>query len=110
MLTSALGVSKREAACRVRAAEAVGPRTSMVGEVLPVLAAAQRDGRVSAEKVHIMECALEKVDRRGFDPAYIANGEALLTENAVLFPPEDLRLLANRVVDGIGPDGTVPKR
>jgi len=34
----------------------------------------------------------------------------LLTENAVLFPLEDLRLLANRVVDGIGPDGTVPKR
>ena len=26
----------------------------------------------------------------------------------VLFPPEDLKLLANRVVDGIDPDGTVP--
>ena len=48
VLTSVLGVSKREAACRVRAAEAVGPRTSMLGEALepvrPVLAAAQRDG------------------------------------------------------------------
>ena len=55
VLTSVLGVSEREAACRVRAAEAVGPRTSMLGEVLPpvrpVLAAAQRDGRVSAEKI-----------------------------------------------------------
>ena len=47
VLTSVLGVSKREAACRVRAAEAVGPRTSMLGESLepirPVLAAAQRE-------------------------------------------------------------------
>ena len=55
VLTSVLGVSKREAACRVRAAEAVGPRTSMLGEALepvrPVLAAAQREGGVSAEKV-----------------------------------------------------------
>ena len=73
-----------------------------------MLAAAQREGGVSAEKVAIIERALEKVDRRGFDPADIANGEALLTENAAVFPPEDLKLLANRVVDGIDPDGTVP--
>ena len=73
-----------------------------------MLAAAQRAGEVSAEKVDIIERALEKVDRRGFDPAAIANGEALLTENARIFPPEDLKLLANRVVDGIDPDGTVP--
>ena len=114
VLTSVLGLSKREAARRVRAAEAVGPRTSMLGEALepvrPVLAAAQREGGVSAEKVDIIERALEKVDRRGFDPTDIANGEALLTENARLFPPEDLKLLANRVVDGIDPDGTVPER
>ncbi len=112
VLTSVLGLSKREAACRVRAAEAVGPRTSMLGEALepvrPVLAAAQQAGGVSAEKVGIIERALEKVDRRGFDPADIAEGEALLTEHAALFPPEDLRLLAGRVVDAIDPDGTVP--
>jgi hypothetical protein len=112
VLTSVLGLSRPEAARRVRAAEAVGPRTSMLGErlepVRPVLAAAQRSGEVSAEKVDIIQRALEKVDRRGFDPAHIANGEALLTENALVFPPEDLRLLADRVVDGIDPDGTVP--
>ena len=48
VLTSVLSLSKREAAGRVRAAEAVGPRISMLGESLepvrPVLAAAQRDG------------------------------------------------------------------
>ena len=48
------------------------------------------------------------MDRRGFDPADIAAGEALLTEHAAVFPPEDLRLLADRVVDAIDPDGTVP--
>ena len=112
VLTSVLGVSKREAACRVRAAEAVGPRTSMLGETLepvrPVLAAAQRAGEVSAEKLDIIQRALEKVDRRGFDPADIAKGEALLTENARLFPPEDLKLLANRVVDGSTRTGPCP--
>ncbi len=112
VLTSVLRVSKREAAGRVRAAEAVGPRLSMLGEVLapvrPVLAAAQRDGAVSAEKVVMIVGALDKVDRRGFDPADIAAGEALLTEHAALFPPEDLRLLADRIVDAIDPDGTVP--
>ena len=52
-----------------------------------MLAAAQREGGVSAEKVAIIERALEKVDRRGFDPTDIAKGEALLTENAVCFRP-----------------------
>ena len=84
----------------------------MLGEPLepirPVLAAAPQAGEVSAEKVDIIERALDKVDRRGFDPADIAAGEALLTEHAAVFPPEDLRLLANRIVDAIDPDGTVP--
>ena len=84
----------------------------MLGEVLPpvrpVLAAAQRAGEVSAEKVAIIVSALEKVDRRGFDPAAIAMGEKLLTEQAKRFPPEDLRLLTARVVDAIDPDGTIP--
>jgi hypothetical protein len=112
VLTSVLSVSKGEAARRVRAAEAVGPRTSMLGEhlepVRPVLAAAQQAGEVSAEKVAIIERALDKVDRRGFDPADIATGEALLVEHAALFPPEDLKLLADRFVDVIDPDGSVP--
>jgi hypothetical protein len=32
----------------------------------------------------------------------------LLTEQAKRFPPEDLRILTARVVDGIDPDGTLP--
>ena len=62
---------------------------------------------MSAEKVAIIASALDKVDRRGFDPADIAAGEQLL-EHAQVFPPEDLRLLAAKVVDAINPDGTLP--
>ncbi len=60
------------------------------------------------EKVSIIADALGKVDRRGFDPAAIALGEALLTDQAKVLAPEDLRILTARVVDAIDPDGTVP--
>ena len=55
-------LSHSEAAARVRAAAAVGPRSSMLGErlqpLLPKLAAVQRDGAVTAERVQIVERAM----------------------------------------------------
>ena len=52
-------LSASEAASRVRAAAAVGPRTSMLGErlqpLLPSLAAAQRSGSVTTEQVQIVD-------------------------------------------------------
>ena len=84
VLTATLRISKAEAARRVRAAEAVGPRTSMLGEPLaavrPYLAAAQRDGELSTEQVAIIERAITPVDRRGFDPADVDAGEQLLVD------------------------------
>ena len=113
VLVAALRLSKAEASRRVRAADAVGPRTSMTGESLaptrPRLAAAVRDGVVSAEHVAVVERALGHVDRRGFDPADVDAGEALLVEQARSFTPETLRLLAAQVVDAIDPDGTLPR-
>jgi hypothetical protein len=112
VLTAALSISRGEAARRVRAAAAVGPRTTMLGEALepvrPHLAAAQRSGEVSAEKVAIVERALSKVDHRGFDLADVEAGEQLLAAQARLLPPEDLKTVADRVVAAIDPDGTVP--
>ena len=112
VLTSALSLSRPEAARRVKAAAAVGGRVSMLGEALeptrPHLAAAQRSGEVSPEKVAIIINALEKVDRRGFEPAAIDLGEQLLADQAPLLPPEDLKTVADRVVDAIDPDGTLP--
>jgi hypothetical protein len=113
VLTSALRISKAEASRRVWAAEAVGPRSSMLGEPLapvrPHLAAAQRDGELSPEQVAINERAITPVDRRGFDPADVAAGEQLLVTHAKSFGPEDLKQLADKVVDAIDPDGTLPK-
>jgi len=113
LLVSALRLSPGEAARRVRAAEHVGDRVSMLGQPLaprwPVLAAAQRDGAVSTEQVNLIERALAKVDRRGFDPADLDAGEQLLTEHAKAFGPKDLAIVAARVVDDIDPDGTLPK-
>jgi Domain of unknown function (DUF222) len=63
-LVRILQLSPGEAASRVRAAAAIGPRTSMLGEhlapVLPRLADLQREGSVSVEKVEIVERAMRR--------------------------------------------------
>ncbi len=112
VLSSALGISKAEASRRVHAYEQLGSRRSMLGEELgavrPVLAAAVTAGEVSMEKAAIITRGLRTVDRAGFDPADIAAAEEILVDDARLFSPEELRLLTQRVVDAIDPDGTRP--
>ncbi len=112
VLTSALRISKAEANRRVHAYEQLGPRRSMLGEELgpvrPLVAAAVAAGEVSMEKALIITRALTPIDRAGFDPADIAAGEKLLVDDATIFNPEELRILTQRVVDAIHPDGTTP--
>lgn len=112
LLVSALRLSAGEAHRRVRAAEALTARTTMTGERLgarrPLLAAAEQAGDVSQEQVHVILSALDRVDRRGFDPVDVTTGERLLTEQAAVFDPKVLGQLAVQVVDAIDPDGTVP--
>jgi hypothetical protein len=78
-LVRVLRLSHGEAASRVRAAAAVGPRTSMLGErlepVLPQLAAL-RDGAVSAKKVAIVERAMRQLSRPGLDPQDVQIAES----------------------------------
>jgi hypothetical protein len=85
-LVQVLQLSPTEAASRVRAAAAVGPRTSMLGEqlepVLPRLAALQRSGVVSVEKVQIVERAMHKLTRPGLNPEAVDTAEQLLTQYA----------------------------
>src|SRR6187200_421053 len=61
-LVLVLQLTHAEAAARVHAAVALGPRTSMLGEqlepLLPGLAVLQRDGVVSAVKVQMVERAM----------------------------------------------------
>lgn len=112
VLTSAVRISAAEAARRVRAAELVGGRLSALrvplDPIRPTLAAAQRAGEVNTEQVAVIVGALASVDRPGFDPADIEAGERLLSEHALTFGPRDLRMLADRVVEAMDPDGTRP--
>ena len=111
-LVRVLQLSPGEAASRVRAAAAVGPRHSMLGEklepVLPHLAGLQRDGEVSVEKVQIVEQAMDKLSRPGLDPDAVETAEQLLTDYAPILGPSDLRRYALSVVDAADPDGPEP--
>jgi hypothetical protein len=105
-------LSHGEAASRVRAAAALGSRTSMLGErlepQLPQLAVLQRDGAVSAEKVQIVERAMDKLTRAGLDPEAVAKAEELLTEHAPILAPGELKRFAHAVVNAADPDGPEP--
>jgi hypothetical protein len=107
-----LQLSHGEAVSRVRAAAAVGPRTSMLGErlqpLLPRLAVLQRDGVVSGEKVAIVERAMAKLSVPGLDPAAVDVAEKLLTDYAPMLGPADLRRYALSVINAADPDGPVP--
>ena len=111
MLIKTLRLSPGEAAMRVRAADAVGSRTSMLGQPLapprPTLAAAQRAGQISPEHVGIVERALRDLPSTT-DPAVLAQAEQTLTEHALAFGPKELRLIAGRLIDAADPDGPPP--
>ena len=113
LLSWALRISRGEASRRVRAAEQVGARRSVTGQVLeplrPALAAAQRSGEASPEQVDVVLRALATVDHRGFDTADLDTAEQLLAGFTAAFGPRHLAELAQQVVDRIDPDGTLPK-
>ena len=99
-LIRVLQLSPGEAATRVRAAAAVGPRTTMLGEklepALPRLAALQRDGVVSAEKVAIVERAMHQLTRHDVQPDNVDQAEQLLTDHAPILAPPELKPLRPR--------------
>jgi Domain of unknown function (DUF222) len=111
-LVRVLQLTHGEAAARVRAAAAVGPRSSMLGEqlepLLPGLAALQRDGVVSAAKVQIVERAMHKLSRPSLDPAAVQTAERLLTDQAPILAPAELHRFAQAVVAAADPDGPEP--
>jgi hypothetical protein len=111
-LVQVLQLSPAEAASRVRAAAAVGPRKSMLGEqlepMLPRLAALQRQGVVSPEKVQIVERAMHKLSRPGLHPDDVDTAEQLLTQYAPVLGPVELRRYALQVVNAADPDGPEP--
>jgi hypothetical protein len=111
-LVRVLQLTHGEAAARVRAAAAVGPRTTMVGEqlepLLPGLAALQRDGVISAAKVQIVERAIHTLSRPSLNPQAVQTAEQLLTEQAPILAPAELQRFAQAVVAAADPDGPEP--
>ena len=99
-----LRLSIGEAGRRVRAADALAERMAMSGEPIgparPHLAATQRDGEVSPEQVDVVERALAKVDRVGFDPDAVDRGEELLAGSATLPTARPAALLHHAVDQG----------
>jgi hypothetical protein len=112
LLSRTLQLSPAEAAARVRAAAAVGPHVSTdsdaAGPVLPHLAAAQRAGEVSTEQVQIVAKAMQKLDGPDLNPEQVAAAEQQLVTHAQQLSPKDLRLVADRIVDAVDPDGPDP--
>jgi hypothetical protein len=111
-LVRVLQLSHGEAAARVRAAAAVGPRSTMLGErlepLLPQLAALQREGVVSAAKVQIVERALHTLSRPNLHPQAVQTAERLLTDQAAILAPAELHRFAQAVVAAADPDGPEP--
>jgi Domain of unknown function (DUF222) len=111
-LVRVLQLSHREAVARVRAAAALGPRSSMLGEqlepLLPRFAALQYTGAISPEKVQIVERAMDTLSRPGVDPEAVATAEELLGHYAPTLGIADLKRFANRVVNAADPDGPEP--
>jgi Domain of unknown function (DUF222)/HNH endonuclease len=112
VMTQALRISAAEASRRVKAAEHLGDRAATSGERLTpwraYASAAQREGELTSEQVSVIDTALRRVDGRGFDLADVECGERILVDAARDVGPEDLRHLADRVVDAIDPDGSLP--
>jgi Domain of unknown function (DUF222) len=112
LLSRTLQLSPTEAAARVRAAAALGPRASIDGEaagpVLPHLAAAQRAGEVGTEQVQIVARAMQKLDRPDLNPEEVTAAEQQLVKHAQQLGSKDLRLVADRIVAAVDPDGADP--
>ena len=111
-LMRAFQLSRAEAASRVRAAAALSPRISMLGErleaQLPKVAALQAGGVVTVEKVTIVERAMATLARPGLDAEAVNTAEQLLADYAPVLEPTELKRFAMRVVDAADPDGAEP--
>ena len=84
----------------------------MLGEplepLLPKLAAVQRHGAVTAEKVQIVERAMHKLSRAGLHPDDVETAERLLSDYAPVLGPKELHRYALQVIDAADPDGPEP--
>jgi hypothetical protein len=100
-LVQVLQLSPGEAASRVRAAAAVGPRKSMLGEQLEPLLPKLR-------RCRLWNRAMHKLSRPGLHRDDVDTAEQLLTQYAPVLGPVELRRYALQVVNAADPDGPEP--
>jgi hypothetical protein len=111
LLQDVLRLSPREAKARVQAAAALGPRTSVTGEVLgplrPVTAEASADGLLSGEHVGVIIRSLQELPSQ-LPVAQVDGLEGTLVEAALSIPASELVKVGTRMKDTFTPDGTPP--
>lgn len=112
LLVDTLRLSPLEAGRRVRAAAAVGARTTMLGEPLeplrPILAGTQRAGEMTPEQVAAIEESLRDMERLDAAPEKVSQAEEILAEYAHAFEPRELRRTGEKLADVAVPDGPAP--
>jgi hypothetical protein len=108
LVSSMLRINRTEARHRVTAAEDLGPRRGLTGELLPPvfprLAAAQAVGTVSPEHAKIIRATVHNLppETRAVHGVSV---EATLTAQAGEFAPVELARLADVVIAALDPDG-----
>jgi hypothetical protein len=111
LVSERLRIGRREAAGRVRLATDLGLRQALSGERLesrfPQVAAALPDGTVSARHANLIITTVDRLPDRVVDkhPELVAQVEPTLLEQARTVDPDQLAMLARRIVACLDPDG-----
>jgi hypothetical protein len=110
LLRDVLRVSPSEASARVKAAQVAGPRHALDGTdlepVLPMVAAAQADGVISAAHLAVIADTVHRIPLT-LQAEHAAPVEATLAAAAGQYDPATLARLARRILDHLDPDGTL---
>ncbi|HEY3713163.1 MAG TPA: DUF222 domain-containing protein, partial [Jatrophihabitantaceae bacterium] len=110
LLRDVLRVTPREAQARHEAALDLGPGWSLTGQpqppLLPVVAAAQAEGAISAEHAKVIREVIAELPAE-VEAEHGAAVEARLVAEARRFDPSVLATLARRVVALLNPDGVL---
>ncbi|MEB3070002.1 HNH endonuclease signature motif containing protein [[Mycobacterium] vasticus] len=112
VLADALRITRSDAKRRIDDAADLGPRRALTGEplepLLPVVAAAQRNGRLGTGHVIVIRSFFDYLPT-DIDAGTLAQAEAHLTELAGRCRPDELAKLAQHLADHLHPDGDEPE-
>jgi hypothetical protein len=111
VLATRMRISRKEASRRVAAAENLGPRYGLTGEVLepalPACAQALLSGSINTEHITIIGDTVAKVEKY-FSPAELAQIETDLVIAATRDTPETLKAAADKLLYLLNQDGDSP--